>query len=172
MRSDVPQILGLIRALAEYEESADQVRTTEADLERMLIDGELGAPPLAHALVAQVGDDVIGFALWFVSTSTWTGTHGIWLEDLFVRPDHRGAGIGRDLLARLAAICRDRGYARLEWWVLDWNTPAIEFYSALGSVAMDEWTVRRLDGAALESLASSAEPPQSPKAAGSDGSAG
>ena len=153
VRADVPQILALIRELAEYEKSADQVRTTEADLERMLIDGESGAPPLAHALVAQVDGAVVGFALWFVSTSTWTGTHGIWLEDLYVQPEHRGSGIGRSLLARLAGICRERGYARLEWWVLDWNAPAIEFYSALGSHAMDEWTVRRLDGPALEALA-------------------
>lgn len=121
----------------------------------MLMDGEHGVPPLAHCLVAEAGGSVVGLALWFVTTSTWTGTHGIWLEDLYVRPEVRGSGIGQALLGELAAICTDRGYARLEWWVLDWNTSAIEFYESLGSQSMDEWTVRRLDGQELTDVAQS-----------------
>ena len=102
-----------------------------------------------------------GFALWFLNTSTWTGTHGVYLEDLYVRPELRGSGYGRLLLATLAQVCLDHGYRRLEWWVLDWNEPAIGFYKRLGAVAMDEWTVFRVTGEALASLAARFEAPAS-----------
>ena len=92
-------------------------------------------------------------AVWFLSFSTWTGTHGIWLEDLYVTPDQRGSGLGGELLATLAALCVERGYHRLEWWVLDWNTPSIGFYESIGAIAQDEWTRFRLDGAALQRCA-------------------
>jgi GNAT superfamily N-acetyltransferase len=92
-------------------------------------------------------------ALWVLNASTWMGRHGIYLEDLYVRPGYRGLGLGQALMAELARICVDRGYARLEWWVLDWNTPAIEFYSALGAKSMDDWTVNRITGTHLERLA-------------------
>jgi GNAT superfamily N-acetyltransferase len=103
--------------------------------------------------VAEHKGEVIGFALWFLSFSTWEGKHGIYLEDLYVRPDARGAGHGRALLAGLARICVQRGYARLEWAVLDWNSPALGFYASLGAAAMDEWSVHRLAGSALRALA-------------------
>ena len=102
-----------------------------------------------HDLAVALG----GFALWFLNTSTWTGTHGVYLEDLYVRPSLRGSGYGKRLLATLAQVCLDRGYRRLEWWVLDWNTPSIGFYKAMGAKAMDEWTVYRLDGDALDDVA-------------------
>src|SRR5205823_1366347 len=105
------------------------------------------------------GTEVAGFALWFLNFSTWTGRHGIYLEDLFVRPQHRGLGYGASLLAELARVCVAQGYARLEWSVLDWNQPAIAFYRALGSVPMDEWTVHRLSGEALPRLATRARSP-------------
>ena len=96
---------------------------------------------------------MVAIAVWFLSFSTWTGTNGIWLEDLFVEPEHRGAGLGQDLLRALAGVCAERGYERLEWWVLDWNTPSIGFYESLGAVSQDDWTTFRLDGAALSRLA-------------------
>ena len=146
---DVATILALIVDLAVYERAPDAVQTTESDLHAALF----AEQPQAFAHVAVWDDEVIGFALWYVTFSTWTGTHGIWLEDVFVRPEHRGAGAGKALLVALARICAERGYRRLEWWVLDWNAPAIGFYDSLGAHSMDEWTVRRLDGAALERLA-------------------
>ena len=103
------------------------------------------------------------FALWFLNTSTWTGRHGIYLEDLYVRPQHRGLGLGRRLMSELARICLDRGYARLEWWVLDWNEPAIDFYDRLGAQPMDEWTVHRMTGAALQALAGDPPRPRPPR---------
>lgn len=107
-----------------------------------------------YALIAEsAAGDPAGFALWFRSFSTWEGTHGIYLEDLFVRPDQRGAGLGRDLLVALARIAVHHGYARFEWWVLSWNTPSIDFYQALGAVAQDEWTTYRVAGGALTALA-------------------
>jgi GNAT superfamily N-acetyltransferase len=100
-------------------------------------------------------DDVVGFAVWFLNYSTWTGHYGVYLEDLFVRPEHRGRGFGKALLARLASECVTKGYTRLQWSALDWNTPALDFYKSLGAEAMDEWTVYRLSGEALKHLASS-----------------
>jgi GNAT superfamily N-acetyltransferase len=148
---DVPAIYRLIRDLADYEHSLEKVTGTEEELRRSLF----GADPAVYAHVA-TGDDgeVAGFALWFLNYSTWTGTHGIYLEDLFVEPGTRGRGYGKALLAELARICVERRYARLEWAVLDWNTPSIEFYRALGARAMDEWDTYRLTGPALTALAS------------------
>ncbi|NUW42920.1 GNAT family N-acetyltransferase [Nonomuraea rhodomycinica] len=152
--ADVPAILALIHDLAEYEKAAHEVRASEEQLRAALF----AAEPAVFAHVAEEeGPDgereVVGFALWFLSFSTWRGTHGVYLEDLYVRPDRRGGGHGRALLAELARICVERGYHRLEWSVLDWNEPAIGFYRALGAVPMDEWTVYRLTDEPLRALA-------------------
>ena len=150
--SDVAQIHRLIIDLATYERAADEVRSTPEQLR----DALFGPQPAAYALVAEIASEVVGFALYFRNFSTWEGVHGIYLEDLFVRPRFRGHGLGRALLARLAAECVERGYGRLEWSVLDWNAPAIGFYRTLGAAPMDEWTTFRLDGAALTALGSTA----------------
>jgi GNAT superfamily N-acetyltransferase len=146
---DVLQIHRLIRDLAEYEKSLDQVTGTEEDLHRALFAGR----PAVFAHVAEHSGTVAGFALWFLNYSTWTGRHGIYLEDLYVMPGLRGTGLGRALLAELAGICVQNGYDRLQWWVLDWNSAARGFYESLGAAAMDEWTVHRLTGPALRALA-------------------
>jgi GNAT superfamily N-acetyltransferase len=146
---DVPAIYQLVRDLAEYERSLQHVRATEEDLLQSLT----ADPPAVFAHVAEHDGEVVGFALWFLSFSTWEGRHGIYLEDLYVRPDMRGGGHGRALLARLARICVQRGYRRLEWAVLDWNAPALGFYASLGAVPMDEWSVHRLGSPALQALA-------------------
>jgi GNAT superfamily N-acetyltransferase len=146
---DVPAIYHLVRDLAEYERSLQHVRATEDDLLQSLT----ADPPAVFAHVAEHDGEVVGFALWFLSFSTWEGKHGIYLEDLYVRPDMRGGGHGRALLAGLARICVQRGYRRLEWAVLNWNAPALGFYASLGAVPMDEWSVHRLGGAALRALA-------------------
>lgn len=148
---DVPRVLELVHALAEYERAPDAVEATTSDLVAALFPP--GAPPTAFAHVAEVGGEVVGMAIWFVSFSTWTGRSGIWLEDLFVQPEHRGAGLGRELLATLARVCVERGWRRLEWWVLDWNEPSIEFYRRLGATPEDEWTRFRLADTALATLA-------------------
>jgi len=159
---DVAAIHRLVCELAEYERSADQVVASPDDLQRALF----GERPAAFAHVAVHDGALAGFALWFLNFSTWTGRHGIYLEDLYVTPELRGHGYGKALLAELARICVDRGYARFEWAVLDWNTPSIGFYRALGAVAMDEWTAYRLAGPALHALAGrkpdqeAAEPPR------------
>jgi len=146
---DLDAIIGFIRALAEYEKLADQVR-----LERDVLAAHLFGPtPKAEVLIAEAGGAAIGFALFFHNFSTFEGRPGIYLEDLFVGPAARGTGAGKALLAALAALALERGCARLEWSVLDWNTPAIDFYRALGATAMDEWTVNRVEGAALQALA-------------------
>jgi GNAT superfamily N-acetyltransferase len=147
--ADVAELRRLVGELAEYERSADQVLMTEDDLRRSLF----GDQPAVFAHVAEHDGAVAGFALWFVNYSTWTGRHGIYLEDLYVSPELRGHGYGRALLTELARICVERGYGRLEWSVLDWNEPAIGFYESLGAVAMDEWTVHRMTGPALHALA-------------------
>ena len=165
---DVPEIWQCIRDLAHYEKSLDQVEITPTQLGELLFGGldltydsatHHGAPS-AWCHVVEHHDDTCdpprhlgGFALWFLNTSTWSGRHGIYLEDLYVRPELRGAGYGRRLLATLAALCVENDYARLEWWVLDWNSPAIEFYLSQGAQAMDEWTVYRVTGDALPQLA-------------------
>ena len=151
---DIPAIHQLIRDLAAYERSLHEVTATEQDLAAAL----LADRPALFAHVADDGGRVVGFALWFLNYSTWGGRHGIYLEDLYVVPESRGHGHGKALLAELARICAERGYGRLEWWVLDWNTPARRFYESLGAVAMDEWTVHRLTGPALRALAAGAGP--------------
>lgn len=149
---DVPELLRLVHALAEYEREPDAVQATEQMYADVLFPTQ--GHPTAFAEVAEVDGEVVGMAIWFLSFSTWTGTNGVWLEDLFVEPAHRGSGLGVALLRRLASICVERGYRRFEWWVLDWNSPSIDFYRAAGARAMDEWTTYRMDGAALHSFAS------------------
>ncbi|MCW2665891.1 MAG: N-acetyltransferase [Frankiales bacterium] len=149
--ADVPVLLQLVRELAEYEREPDAVVATE----ELLADALFGPAPAASASVALVDGQVVGFALWYVTFSTWTGRPGLWLEDLFVRPTARGAGLGKALLQELAQVCVARGYPRLEWWVLDWNAPAIGFYRSLGAVPQDDWTTFRVDGDALAALAAS-----------------
>ncbi|SHG90819.1 GNAT family N-acetyltransferase [Geodermatophilus nigrescens] len=147
---DVAAVVGLVRELAEYEESAHEVRLTKEQLSGALF----GDSPALFGHVA-LGPDgaVVGTALWFLNFSTWRGTHGIYLEDLYVQPRHRGTGLGRELLRTLAATCVERGYDRLEWSVLDWNEPSIAFYRAAGAVPMDGWTVFRLTDDALTGFA-------------------
>ena len=146
---DVPRILELIRELADYERALDEVTATTDGVRAALF----AAEPAVFAHVADVDGVVVGFALWFVNFSTWLGLHGIYLEDLYVTPAMRGRGLGKALLAELAAICVRRGYGRLEWWVLDWNEAAIGFYRSIGADPMSEWTVQRLSGQALADLA-------------------
>jgi GNAT superfamily N-acetyltransferase len=156
----------MVCALAAYERAPNAVTATVEDFRTALF----GPSPRAYCLVAEVPASAVGrhgaastaglhvaglggMALWFETFSTWEGRHGIWLEDLFVHPQHRGGGLGRLLLQRLAAICVERGYRRLEWKVLDWNEPALGFYRRVGAQALDEWTVHRLSGDALHRLA-------------------
>lgn len=153
--ADVPALHAMIVELAEFERAADQVSATPA-----LLHDSLFCPNprvFAHVVEDSPGE-LVGFALWFLNFSTWLGRHGIYLEDLYIRPEHRGAGLGRELLATLARECVEQGYGRLEWWVLDWNDPAIDFYRAHGAEAMDEWTVYRVTGEALKTLASGGPP--------------
>jgi len=147
---DLPLIAALICALAEYEKLSQEVRFDEAVLGEKLF----GARPYAEVLIGEVDGEAMGFALFFHNFSTFEGKPGIYLEDLFVRPEARGLGLGKALLAKLARIAVARDCARLEWWVLDWNEPSIAFYKSLGAKPMDEWTVMRVDGAALAELAS------------------
>jgi GNAT superfamily N-acetyltransferase len=153
--ADIPTILELIHGLAEYERAADEVKATPELMHAALF----GPDAVASCLLAVVGDDeapdadeVVGFALWFRSFSTWLGTASIYLEDLFVRPSARGGGYGRELLTALAAIAVERGYGRVEWSVLNWNAPAQGFYRRIGAAPQDEWTVWRLTGEALDDL--------------------
>ncbi|GHD97060.1 GNAT family N-acetyltransferase [Streptomyces naganishii] len=153
--ADVPVIHALIRDLAAYEKAPHEARATQEQLTEALF----GARPAVFAHVAEdERGEVVGFALWFLSFSTWRGVHGIHLEDLYVRPEARGGGHGRALLTELARICVARGLERLEWSVLDWNRPAIGFYESLGARPQDEWTVYRLTDEALEGLAAGARP--------------
>ena len=147
--ADIPAIHQMVRDLAEYERSLPEVTATEDDLRAAL----LGGHPSLFAHVAEEDGQVAGFALWFLNYSTWLGKHGIYLEDLYVRPERRGQGHGRALLAELARICVDRGYGRLDWSVLDWNSPTRRFYESLGAVTVDEWVIYRLTGPALRALA-------------------
>ncbi|WP_327288822.1 GNAT family N-acetyltransferase [Streptomyces sp. NBC_01198] len=149
--ADLPVLHALIRELADYERALSEARATEEQLRTALF----GPDPVAHALIA--ADDTTGepagFALWFRNFSTWTGTAGLYLEDLYVRPQARGAGHGKALLAALAAICLERGWSRFEWAVLDWNEKALAVYRAVGALPQDGWTVQRLTGPALAALA-------------------
>lgn len=149
---DTPLILSFIRELAEYEKLSHEVVATEEALRASLF----GERPFAEVLLAFVGGEPLGFALFFHNFSTFLGKPGIYLEDLYVRPEHRGTGAGRALLVRLARLAVERGCGRLEWWVLDWNEPAVGFYKRIGARAMDDWTVYRLTGDALERLAGGA----------------
>jgi GNAT superfamily N-acetyltransferase len=147
---DVPEILAMIGELAEYERSSEWVESTEERLHAALFPEQ----PAAFCLMVEQGDVVAGFAAWYVNFSTWTSKHGIYLEDLYVRPQYRGLGAGKLLLKELAKTCVTRGYPRLEWWVLDWNEDAIGFYRRLGAISMDDWTVYRITGDSLEELGS------------------
>jgi GNAT superfamily N-acetyltransferase len=148
-RSDAALILSFVRKLAEYERLVHEVEASEADIVRDLF----GSNTRVFCDIALWDGAPAGFALWFYNYSTFRGRHGLYLEDLFVEPAHRGRGIGKALLTRLARRCRAEGLSRLEWWVLDWNRPSIEFYKSLGAVPMDDWTVFRLTGDALKKLA-------------------
>lgn len=153
-RSDVPALVAMVSELATHEREPDAVRLTEEVLAERLF----GPAPAVFAEVVELGGSVVGMAVWFLTYSTWTGTHGIWLEDLYVQPHARGRGLGRALLGALAGICGERGYARLEWTVLDWNAPALAFYRSVGAEPLAEWTTQRLSAAALSDLAAGAAP--------------
>ena len=149
---DVPIILQLIRDLATYERAPQEVTATE----EQLVDVLFGERRAAEALLAFEGESPVGFAVYFYNFSTWLGRPGLYLEDLFVKPEKRGKGYGRTLLVELARIARDRGCGRMEWAVLNWNEPAIKFYRALGAKPMDEWTVFRLTTDEIAKLADAA----------------
>jgi len=146
--ADIPSIHRLIVELAIYEREPDAVKATHDDLHAALF----GSRPVAECVLAEVDGVPVGLALFFTNFSTWTGKPGLYLEDLFVMPAARGSGLGKALLVHLAGLAVARGYARFEWSVLDWNTPAIGFYKALGAKLMDEWTVMRVEGDALTAL--------------------
>ena len=155
--ADVPIVLRLIKALAEYERLAHEVVATESSVRETLF----GSKPSAEAVIACAGDEPVGFAVWFHNYSTFVSRPGLYLEDLFVLPEWRGRGIGRALLRYLARIAVSRGCGRMEWSVLDWNEPAIGFYRSLGARPMGDWTVYRLTGEALARLAGSGAEPRS-----------
>ena len=151
-RADVPELLRLIHELAVYEKLEDQAKGTEPALAQALF----GPRPACEALIAEAGGRAVGFALYFTTFSTFLCKPGLYLEDLFVEPAHRGSGIGKALLKRLAALVVERGGGRFEWRVLDWNEPSIRFYEALGAVVMKEWLLARVTGPALARLATAA----------------
>ena len=146
---DVADILRMIRALAEYEREPESARATHEQLSAALF----GDDPVASALIAEVDGVPAGFALWYRTFSTWEGVPGLYLEDLFVAEEHRGSGLGRDLLVALARIAKERGWTRVEWVVLRWNTPSIAFYDSLGARPLDDWLTYRLTGSGLDTLA-------------------
>jgi GNAT superfamily N-acetyltransferase len=147
--NDTDEILAMIYELALYEKAPDEAKATREQINESFFSDD----PKVFCEIVEDDGAVAGFAIWFLNYSTWQGKHGIYLEDLFVRPQYRGQGFGKALLKHLAAICEDRGYGRFQWWVLDWNQPAIDFYKSLGAVAMDEWTVFRVSEQALTQLA-------------------
>jgi GNAT superfamily N-acetyltransferase len=147
-RDEAAIILQLIKDLAEYEKAPDEVKATE----RELIETIFSENPKVFCDFVEVDGDIAGMAIWFLNYSTWQGKHGIYLEDLFVKTEYRGRGYGKALLQHLASICIERGYGRFQWWVLDWNSPAIEFYRSLGAEAMSEWTVYRVSDEPLRRL--------------------
>ncbi len=149
--SDVQAIHDLIVELAIYEKEPDAVAASVDDIKENLF----GKDPVAYCHVAEVDGQVVGIAIWFLNYSTWLGKAGLYLEDLFVKPEFRGSGLGLQLMKTLAQLCVDRNYERFQWWVLDWNEPSINFYKSIGAEAMDEWTVYRLSGSALKSFAAS-----------------
>lgn len=142
-------IFSLILELAAYERAPEQVKGDE----RLLAEALFGHKPAAEALIAELGGDPVGFALYYATFSTWECRPGIWLEDLYVPPEHRRAGVGQALLSQLAAVAVERGCTRLEWSALDWNAPALDFYAKLGATRLDQWRVHRLDGDALSRVA-------------------
>lgn len=147
-KDEVGIVLQLIHDLAHYEKAPNEVEATEKELlETIFVDDAR-----VFCDVVEVDGDIAGMAIWFLNYSTWQGKHGIYLEDLFIKPEFRGRGFGKALLQHLAKVCDERGYGRFQWWVLDWNSPAIEFYKSLGAVAMDEWTVYRVSGDPLKKL--------------------
>lgn len=146
---DVDEIVALIYELALYEKAPEEAKASAQEIK----DSFFCEAPKVFCEIVEVDGEIAGCAIWFLNYSTWQGKHGIYLEDLFVRPQFRGRGYGKALLAHLASICEERGYGRFQWWVLDWNTPSIEFYKSLGAVAMDEWTVYRVSEEALTQLA-------------------
>ena len=147
-RDEAAIILQLINDLAEYEKAPDEVKATEKEVTETIFADN----PKVFCDFVEVDGDVAGMAIWFLNYSTWQGKHGIYLEDLFVKPEYRGRGYGKALLQHLASICNKRGYGRFQWWVLDWNSPAIEFYRSLGAEAMSEWTVYRVSDEPLRRL--------------------
>jgi len=146
--ADVPAMVRLVHDLAAYEKAPEQCVLTAEQLRDRLF----GDAPALYAHVGEEDGRVVGVAIWFLNFSTWDGVHGIHLEDLYVDPAHRGSGLGRALLTRLARVCVERGYSRMQWQVLDWNTPSIDFYRSLGAVDLDEWRTYRLTGEALTAL--------------------
>jgi GNAT superfamily N-acetyltransferase len=147
-QDEVGIVLQLIHDLALYEKAPNEVEATEKELlETIFVENAR-----VFCDVVDVDGEIAGMAIWFLNYSTWQGKHGIYLEDLFIKPEFRGRGFGKALLQHLAKVCEERGYGRFQWWVLDWNSLAIEFYKSLGAVAMDEWTVYRLSGAPLKKL--------------------
>ena len=147
-QEEVGIVLQLIHDLAVYEKAPNEVEATEKELLETIFSSE----PKVFCDLVEVDGEIAGMAIWFLNYSTWQGKHGIYLEDLFIKPEFRGRGYGKALLKHLAKICDEKGYGRFQWWVLDWNSPAIEFYRSLGAVAMDEWTVYRVSGQALKEL--------------------
>jgi len=147
-REEVGEVLQLIQDLATYEKAPDQVEASEDDLLNTIFAKE----PRVFCDLVEVDDQIAGMAIWFLNYSTWQAKHGIYLEDLYIKPEFRARGYGKALLKHLAQICGKEGYGRLQWWVLDWNSPAIEFYKSFGAEAMDEWTVYRTSGQALKNL--------------------
>ena len=147
-REEVGEVLQLIQDLATYEKSPDQVEASEDDLLNTIFAKE----PRVFCDLVEVDGQIAGMAIWFLNYSTWQAKHGIYLEDLYIKPEFRARGYGKALLKHLAQICDKEGYGRLQWWVLDWNSPAIEFYKSFGAEAMDEWTVYRTSGLALKNL--------------------
>lgn len=145
---DVPALLGLVQELATFERAPDATKGTVDSYRQVLFpdDGD----PVAYAKVVERSGEIVACAIWYLTFSTWEGVPGLWLEDIYVQPEHRGSGIGKQLLMELAQLCAEKGYTRMEWVVLNWNTPAIEFYDSLGAKPLNEWITYRLDGSALE----------------------
>ncbi|GAA2092593.1 GNAT family N-acetyltransferase [Aeromicrobium tamlense] len=148
--ADVPDMVRLVHDLAAYERAPEQCVLTDEMLHERLF----GTQPALYAHVAEADGAVVGTAIWFLNFSTWDGVHGIHLEDLYVDPAQRGSGLGKALLTELARVCVERGYSRLQWQVLDWNTPSIEFYRSLGAVDLEDWRTYRLSGEALQAVGS------------------
>lgn len=147
-QEEVGIVLQLIHDLAVYEKAPNEVEATEKELLETIFSND----PKVFCDLVEVDGEIAGMAIWFLNYSTWQGKYGIYLEDLFIKPEFRGRGYGKALLKHLAKVCDEKGYGRFQWWVLDWNSPAIEFYRSLGAVAMDEWTVYRVSGQALKDL--------------------